>query len=210
MIIDLPKGLIILIGYKKLEFLIIDIEKNILSSKTIDSVSFMASFVDVLEELRAKANLINIQDFSFLGIYRGPSPLNTTRAVLSMIKALIISFKIPCISFGGPSFYRDVNDDSVVLLEAFGGYVYYQESANDLEVRIFLEDAIKKSKNKVVIVDPLLNKKIIDKCNQIIVKDLPDQMKCIDYCVSAFLAEKFDTVTEVIPHSESSILKKLN
>lgn len=164
-------------GYKKIQIYTIDPKLNnkltILKSVIINSFELMPKITEVLDEL-----IINKRDLSSIGVYEGPSPLTTTRGILSIVKALSYALNLPIFSLGGAKYYREEENKYTVLLQAFGGFAYKYNSTTEVESYSLLSDIFHNYNYEVIILDESLNQTLIQESNlsnlRIIIKELPN------------------------------------
>lgn len=82
--------------------------------------------IPTLEKL-LKDNAITLDNLSFIAVNQGPGPFTTLRVVISTVNGLSFARKIPLIGINGLEAFAHEYPQSnkVILLNAFGGDVYY-------------------------------------------------------------------------------------
>lgn len=82
--------------------------------------------IPALEKL-LKDNTISLDDLSFIAVNQGPGPFTTLRVVISTVNGLSFARNIPLVGVNGLEAlaYEYPQTNKVILLNAFGGDVYY-------------------------------------------------------------------------------------
>ena len=79
-----------------------------------------------------KQTAINVSDLAYIAVNIGPAPYNTLRALIATANAIAFAKKIPLVGCNALSllteFYTQENFQTVALLQAFSGHVYFKQS----------------------------------------------------------------------------------
>ncbi len=89
-----------------------------------------------------KNNNIQLSDLNYIAINNGPAPYNTLRALIATANAISFAKKIPLIGCNAlellTDFYAIKNYETVALLQAFAGHVYFKH--NQIEKYCTIEE----------------------------------------------------------------------
>ena len=79
-----------------------------------------------------KNNNMQSSDLDYIAVNVGPGPYNTLRALIATANAIAFATKIPLVSCNALSlitdFYKQENVQTVALLQAFAGHVYFKHN----------------------------------------------------------------------------------
>ena len=107
--------------------------------------------IPALEKL-LKDNACSFDELSFIAVNQGPGPFTTLRVVISTVNGLSFARKIPLIGVNGlEAFAHEYpQTNKVILLNAFGGDVYYLVDAYGIRysgvasINIILQEIVQK------------------------------------------------------------------
>ena len=122
--------------------------------KTIASRECIPALEKLLED-----NKISLSDLDFIAVNQGPGPFTTLRVVISTVNGLAFARKIPLIGVNGlEAFAQEFSETpKVILLNAFGGDVYYLVDAHGIRssgvapINTILTDILQKIPHKPIL-----------------------------------------------------------
>lgn len=88
--------------------------------------------IPLIQELLTFHNL-QLCDLDFIGVNVGPGPYNTLRALLTMANGINTASKVPLITASALELleHEHPNNNTIVLLHAFAGHVFYRMKINN-------------------------------------------------------------------------------
>ncbi len=113
------------------------IDNHLIDTRTENKHNASKCFVMLLDDLLRNQNC-SLPDISFIAANQGPGPFSTLRVVIASVNGLSFATNIPLIGVDGlnaflQEYYDPKHPNTVVLLNAFAGDVYFGIQQNTQE-----------------------------------------------------------------------------
>ncbi len=107
---------------------------TIITTQTISKFQAIQLLLPTLQTILTEHS-IHLSDISCIGINTGPGPFNTLRSIIATANSIAFSTNIPLVGCNGLELlmHESAQENTVVILDAFGNDVYYAMTTSGKE-----------------------------------------------------------------------------